>query len=133
MGIFSTFTKTKPVPATTQIWDKHFYTKLVDDTDDVTADLIWQSFRNALAGSMEEWKAAMAAKDYSKIRQIAHKTRSSSMLLGFKEFAGLNQKIEQYLTDNTTNPSMDEELSHWIDEATSVLEVLDERPKNLLG
>ncbi len=133
MGLFTTFSKAKPVPPMAQIWDKHFYTKLVDDTDDVTADLIWQSFRNALADSAEEWKRAAVAKDYAKIKQIAHKTRSSSLLLGFKKFGGLNQKIEQNLSDNLANSDMDQDLMDWMDEVNSVLSILDQQPKSLLG
>jgi len=133
MGILSSLRSDKSPNSPTQIWDKQFYTKLADDTDTETADLIWQSFRNALSSCMTEWKTAAGAKDYAKIRQIAHKTRSSSLLLGFRDFAALNQKIEQNLADNVANSDMDHDLKEWSGQAAGVIEILDQQPATLLG
>jgi HPt (histidine-containing phosphotransfer) domain-containing protein len=130
MGIFSAFKSSKEVRFTNHLWDQSLYRKLVDDTDDVTAGLIWQSFRNALATSLKEWKAATGTKDHAKIRQIAHKTRSSSLLLGFREFATLSQKIEQSLSasDMATEETI-ADLHAWAEQARLVLEVLGQEPQ----
>lgn len=133
MGIFSTFRSSKPPSNPNRTWDKHFYTRLVDDTDTETADLIWESFRNALSESMREWRAAVAAKDFAKIKQIAHKTRSSSLLLGFREFATLSQKIEMSLADDPANPAIDGDLEQWSKQAAEAIEILDQQPATLLG
>jgi HPt (histidine-containing phosphotransfer) domain-containing protein len=131
MGLFSAFKPTKEVHSNNHLWDQQLFRKLVEDTDDVTAGLIWQSFRNALATSLKEWKTAAAAGDYVPIRQIAHKTRSSSLLLGFREFASLSQRIEQHLADPSTGGEITADLNQWMDQARNVLEILGQQPPEL--
>ena len=133
MGLFSPLNKTNQTRPTAQIWDKKSFFKLVNDTDDETADLTWEAFGKALADATKEWKFAASTKDINRVRQIAHKIRPSSLLLGFKEFALLNQKIEQDLTNNIAESGMDQDLSQWLSDANSVLQILNQQPKDLLG
>jgi len=133
MGLFSSFKSGKVANASAQIWDSQLFMKLVEDTDDVTGTLIWQSFRSALEASLKEWKTAVIGRDYVRIRQIAHKIRSSSLLLGFREFAALSQKIEQSLGDGDPGSEIVYDLGQWPTQAQQVLDVLGEQPQALLG
>lgn len=133
MGIFSTTKPEKELRPSHRHWDEQLYKRLIDDTDQTTAILIWQSFRNALRVSLKEWQSAVERGDLAQIRQIAHKTRSSSMLLGFKDFALLSQNIEQDIVAQVDSTEMQADFQSWMAQAEATLLTLDTEPQGSLG